>query len=148
MTVKNIQEAPYPNDLAAIVEALEYRPGWGVSLSDVGYDRGQDSWGLTLLVRAETVNSYPPHQPMYVLHLFPVPAASYDRDSWQRWLLEQLLLVERHEACEFFTVAGVKPYAPNHGPGRDPYVIHDYSTEEAAATKFTGDPAGKGREVR
>lgn len=32
----------------------------------------------------------------------PVPAAAYNEQSWTRWLLEQILLVEKHEAMEFF----------------------------------------------
>lgn len=142
----NVNIAPYPDALREIVDTATYRPGWLLSLVD-DFDRGQGSRGLTFIVITKTVNSYKPDEPIRVQHLFPVPPAAYDRDSWQRWVLSQLLLVEQHEACEFFTVAGVKPYAPNHGPGRDPYVIHDYATEEQAATRFTGAPAGKGREA-
>jgi hypothetical protein len=132
------QEAPWPVELAEMVEALEYRHNWTFWLiSDE--DRGQGCRGLTLSVLVSTVNSYEPHEPIRVRHLFPVPAAAYDRDSWQRWLFEQLLLVERHEAMEFFTVAGTKPYAPNHGPGNDPYTVRELTTDEARRTSFRGE---------
>lgn len=142
------QEASWPFELEDLVLRTQYRPGWDFWLTKTDYDRGQDSIGLTLIIAAKTINSYDHDISMIVNHLFIVPAASYDRDSWQRWLLEQCLLVERHEACEFFTIDGVKPYAPNHGEGRDPYVIHDYATEKQAATTFRNEDAGKGREVR
>lgn len=140
------QTAPYPHALAEIVSKTTYRPGWRVWLTEPDFDRGQGSIGLTLIILTSTVNAYRHDHEMRVQHLFPVPPASYDADSWQRWLLAQFLLVESHEACEFFTVDGEKPYAPNHGPGRDPYV-NDYATEGQAATTFRGDDAGKGREL-
>lgn len=142
MPLTMTQQAPYPHELADLVKKVSYRPGWRCWLHDI--DRGQESVGLTLTILVETVNSYPPHNPLRVQHLFIVPAASYDRQSWQRWLLEQFLLVERHEACEFFTIDGEKPYAPHHGPGEDPYIIFDHGTDEQRRTSFRGEvkPAG------
>lgn len=136
---KMTQSAPYPQALADLVEKTSYRRGWQVWLTDPDYDRGQGSVGLTLIIRTATVNSYPPHDPMCVDHLFPVPPAAYDDRSWQRWLFEQFLLVERHECMEFFTVAGDKPYAPSHGPGNDPYLVREIGTELDQKTKFTGE---------
>lgn len=135
--VMNVQSAPYPSELADLVSKCAYRQGWRVWLEHE--DRGQGSVGLTLNILVDTVNSYPPHQPMRVRHLFIVPAASYNRVSWQRWLLEQFLLVERHEACEFFTIDGEKPYAPHHGPGFDPYIIFDHGDDLDRRTSFRGE---------
>ena len=73
------------------------------------------------------------------MHYFPVPPAAYDVRSWRRWLLEQVLLVERHEACEFFQLAGDRPYAPSHGPGNDPYLIRELGTDEDVRTSFRGE---------
>ncbi len=133
----NTNEAPYPHDLHALVEATTYREGWRVSLSDM--DRGQRSKGLTLSIVTRTVNSYPPHDPLRVQHLFPVPPAAYDARSWRRWLFEQFLLVEQHECMEFFTVDGVKPFAPSHGPGNDPYTVREYADDVDRRTSFRGD---------
>lgn len=138
MNITLIQEAPYPLDLLQLVDALGYRPGWSFRLVDA-HDRGQGSFGLTLIITVHTVNSYDHDQPTVVNHLMPVPPAAYDRRSWQRWLLEQILLVERHEACEFFSVAGDKPYAPSHGPGNDPYIVREVGTDEDRRTSFRGD---------
>jgi hypothetical protein len=149
------QEAPDPQALRYLVDRLEYRPGWRVRLVD-DLDRGQGSQGMTLIITTQGYDSYHPERgPEYrVNHYMPVPPAAFNPASWQRWLLEQFLLVERHEACEFFTLHdspgsehSVKPYAPNHGNGEDPYIIHDPTTDEARRTSFRNvlDDDGTGR---
>lgn len=132
------QEAPDPTELVELVDALAYRPGWTFHLEDI--DRGQGSEGLTLDIVTSGYDSYHPDrgQNYRVHHYMPVPPAAYDRRSWQRWLFEQVLLVERHEAMEFFVVAGEHPYAPNHGPGNDPYIVSELSTDEDRRTSFRG----------
>lgn len=131
------QEAPFPDVLAEMVAELTYKRGWVFSLEDL--DRGQGSRGLTLCILITTPNSYNPDELRRVMHYMIVPPAAYDRRSWQRWLLEQILLVEQHEACEFFTVAGDKPYAPHHGPGNNPYTIFDHGTDLDRRTSFRGE---------
>lgn len=132
------QVANVPTELYDLVDKLAYRPGWTVALGDV--DRGQGSDGLTLTITTMGYNSYHPEQGQNygVHHYFPVPPAAYKRADWQRWLLDQFILVESHEACEFFTVDGDHPYAPNHGPGRNPYTIREMGTALDAATSFRG----------
>lgn len=133
------QTAPDPTILHELVDSLNYRPGWAFILADI--DRGQGSEGLTLDIVTRGFNSYHPDrgETYGVHHYMPVPPAAYDRRSWQRWLFEQVLLVERHEACEFFVIDGARPYAPNHGPGNDPYIVFDHATDEEARTSFRGD---------
>lgn len=136
---ENINTAPFPEELADLVQKLEYRKGWRICLED--RDRGQGSSGLTLIVQTLGFDSYYPErgETYRVNHFFPVPPAAYNRQSWQRWLLDQILLVESHEACEFFKIAGKRPYAPHHGPGWNPYTIFDHGTELDARTRFTGE---------
>lgn len=136
--MSNAQSAPYPYALSHLVKECAYRPGWKVWLTDTE-DRGQGCLGLTLTIMTSTVNSYDPNAPMRVRHLFPVPAASYNQESWLRWLFEQFLLVERHEAMEFFTIDGGKPFAPNHGPGWDPYIVTQLTTDLDRRTSFRGE---------
>jgi hypothetical protein len=133
------QEAPYPETLARLVEGLAYKPGWTFTLDHI--DRGQGSKGLTLDIVTLGYDSYHPErgQNYRVHHYMPVPPASFDERSWRRWLLEQLLLVECHEACEFFQVEGERPYAPSHGPGNDPYLIREVGTEVDVRTSFRGE---------
>jgi hypothetical protein len=139
MSEKLLQEAPWPTELEELVTACTYRPGWMVSLENV--DRGQGSEGLTLAIYSLGFDTYHPDrgETYRVVHYFPVPPAAYNRRSWQRWLLEQFLLVERHEACEFFKINGERPYAPHHGPGNDPYIIFDHGTDEDVRTSFRGE---------
>lgn len=132
------QQAPFPHELTELVETLRYRPGWTFHLHD-RYARGQGSEGLTLVVLVETVNSYPPYEPIRVQHPMPVPPASYDRRSWRAWLFAQCRLVDLHEGCEFFEVDGEKPYAPSHGPGNDPYLVREIGTDLDRRTSFRGE---------
>jgi hypothetical protein len=134
------QTAPEPSLLHRLVERLQYKQGWGFSLVDI--NRGQGSEGLTLIASVTGPDSYAPERNLTVLHYMIVPAAAYDERSWCRWLLEQILRIEQHEACEFFQIAGHRPYAPNHGPGRDPYTIMDQGTAEDAQTTFRGERFG------
>lgn len=131
------QFAPYPTILAGLVGKAKYRPGWSFRFWDM--DRGQGSAGLTLVITIDTVNSYPPHEPMRVNHYMPVPPAAYDIRSWTRWLFDQCQLVDRHEGCEFFEIDGDKPYAPSHGPGNDPYLIREIGTDLDRRTSFRGE---------
>ena len=144
MTQPMRQEAPFPDALAYLVERLEYRREWTFGLADI--DRGQGSRGLTLLITVHTVDSYDQNKKRSVVHYMLVPAASYDVRSWQRWLFDQILLVERHEAMEFFTLhvtptskEFAKPYAPSHGPGSDPYLVRELGTDLDRRTRFTGE---------
>lgn len=134
-----MQTAPWPAELAALVGMLEYRPGWEFALVN-DYDRGQGSVGLTLIITTLGYNTHHVErgETYRVNHIMPVPPAAYNQASWQNWLFEQLLLVERHEAMEFFTIAGLKPLAPLHGPGWDPYLVTTESAETDRRTSFTG----------
>lgn len=133
------QEAPYPQILHELVGQVAYRPGWQFKLGHL--DRGQGSEGLTLDIITLGYDSYHPDrgQTYGVHHFMPVPPAAFDRRSWQRWLFEQVLLVERHEAMEFFVIDGERPYAPHHGPGNDPYIVFEHGTDLDVRTRFTGE---------
>lgn len=144
-----VQYSPFPGELAALVEALEYRPGWVIKLEDK--DRGQGSRGLTLVITTKGYDSYNPGngETYRVNHYMPVPPAAFNRVSWQHWLFDQCVLVERHECMEFFRINGKRPYAPHHGPGNDPYIVFERGSDEEARTMYTGEinkPAPKVRE--
>lgn len=130
------QVAPYPTILARLVERVRYKPDWYLTLNDI--TRGQGSLGLTLIINVHTTDTYHQDRKIRVSHYMPVPPAAYDERSWRRWLFDQILLVERHEACEFFQVDGDRPYAPSHGPGNDPYLVREIGTMEDQRTDFRG----------
>lgn len=135
----NTQTAPLPEELLNIVYGLEYRPGWKFRVDQVV--RGQGSTGLTFCVSTLGYNTYYPErgETYRVMHYFPVPPAAYNRESWLRWVLDRIVEVETHEACEFMQVNCFRPFAPNHGPGWDPYQVRELNTTEAAETTFRGE---------
>jgi hypothetical protein len=141
------QYGPYPHTLADLVGRLHYRPGWTFALRDLERDpastHGAAAGGLTLVVYADVNDTYHPDRRRPVNHYFPVPAATFNEQSWLRWLLDRALDVERHEACEWFRLAdgdgGVtRPFAPTHGPGENPYLVKELATDEARRTSFRG----------
>ncbi len=146
----NRQEALYPVTLAMIVHRLRYMSGWSFELLE-DFDRGQSSRGLTLRIRVRVQNSYEPptddevRKMITVNHFFPVEPAGFNECAWRRWLLSKILLVHQHEACEFFRLEDSlgeiteRPFAPNHGPGCDPYTIVEYAKDEDRRTRFTGE---------
>jgi len=133
------QVAPWPHTLDRLVQAAEYRPGWRLTLEDL--DRGQGSKGLTFCVYTVGYDTYNVDngQTYRVVHYFPVPPAAYNEESWKRWILERLIEVETHEACEFLQIDGTRPFAPHHGPGWDPYVIFHHGSDTDARTDFRGN---------
>jgi hypothetical protein len=58
-----------------------------------------------------------------VAHQFPVPPGVAYTMPWDKWVLDCIAAVERHEMCEFFSVNGKRPFYPAHGPDADPYKI-------------------------
>jgi hypothetical protein len=140
------QTAPFPQALADLVARCSYRPGWLLALEDTlrdGESHDGEAVGLTLVVTTLGFDTYNPDRGQHyrVNHYFPVPAATYNERSWQWWLFERLLLVERHEAMEFFVIGEARPYAPMHGPGNDPYLVTVERSELDTRTNFRGEAA-------
>jgi len=137
------QEAPDPTTLFDLVERTTYRNGWRVWLKDMVRDpadtHGAEAAGLTLVIQTNTVNSYNHAEPVRVNHYFIVPAATYNERAWLRWLFDCFAKVELHECMEFFTVDDVKPFAPIHAPGADPYTVTELSTDTERRTSFRGE---------
>lgn len=132
------QIAPEPKLLTGLVERLKYKAGWKFTLGDI--DRGQGSEGLTLIILVTSPDSSDPeHATIRVNHYMIVPPAAFDERAWCRWLFDQILLVEQHEAAEFFRVDGVKIFGPHHQPGQNPYSIIEIGTEEETRKNWRGE---------
>lgn len=142
------QRAPWPTILKDLVGRLHVFPGWYVSLEN--WEDG-DSVGLRLCITVRGVDSYHPEDGRTVIHPFIVPAATYNEQSWRRWVYERCMDVQRHELNEFFRLEvadtglktgiaplTVRPYAPNHGPGNDPYFTFELGTREGQRTRNDG----------
>jgi hypothetical protein len=141
----NQQQAPYPQALAELVEKCALDPGWEIRLEEL--DRGQGSKGLTLVIRVTAFDTYHPDRgrTYRVLHYFPVPPASYERRSWQRWLFDRYVDVLTHEGAEMFQIGGDRPYAPHHYDGADPYVVWETTRAERLARPGSPAPARRPR---
>jgi len=155
------QVAPYPEILAGLVAALDYREhlGWKVWLEDdcqrdkPGRHSGE-SRGLTLIVQRHGPDTYHPEKILTVNHYFPVPPATFTEPSWKRWLFDTLGKVDDHERMEDFkftehgdwvnvhgehvTERTTRPFAPVHKPGADPYVVVQVTSREDVDTDFRG----------
>lgn len=131
--MRNRQIGPEaPTDvLAGLVSQVSYKDGWGFELREV--DREQGSEGLTLCISAPVKDSYS-DTIINILHYMPVPPAGYDERTWKRWIVDQVILVETHEALEFFRINDEVVFPPNHGPGRNPYSILEVQSAGDAAT--------------
>lgn len=92
-----------------------------------------------MVIHLSTIDSYDRTRDFHVVHYMLVPPAAYNEQSWKRWLFDQILLVERHEAAEFFQIDDFRPYAPHHGPGFDPYQIFEHGDQQDAQTTFRGE---------
>lgn len=127
MSLSNTQLGPQHalDALARVVAEVTYKDAWRVRLENKERptEHMAGSEGLTLCIGAEVPNSTRPGKMTPVEHWMAVPPTSWYRPTWERWVFDQLLLVERHEAMEFYAVNGHKLFFPSHGPGRDPYAI-------------------------
>lgn len=128
-----MQQAPYPHELAELIDDAKAFPGWYFELYEE--DRGQGCAGLTMEIIVRGPNAYHPDDKIGVRHLFVVPAAGYNRKSWQAWIRERCMDVLGHETGEWLRFGDERPFKPNHGDGHDPYFVYVVSTEAEAAER-------------
>lgn len=98
----------------------------------------EEDGALRLVITVPGWDSYNPSNRLTVRHFFPVPTATYNEKTWRRWIFEKCRGVENHELGEWFKIDGVRPFAPLHGPGEDPYTVHEFRDEVDARTTQTG----------
>jgi hypothetical protein len=128
--MENVQIGP-PGSADTIVEvvaSIAYKPGWKLRIENGPrkFEHLAGGSGMTLVVENDTVpDSRDPKSTVGLSHFFIVPPAYYDRETWERWVLDCIIQVESHEAMEFFKVDGWAPYFPPHGDGngQNPYTI-------------------------
>ena len=117
--------------LRNLVNNATCKPGWRFSLVD-------EDGALRLVIFVPGHDSYNPENRLNVNHFFPVPTATYNAKSWRRWIFERCRGVENHELGEWFQIDGERPFAPMHGPGEDPYTVHEIRDEIDAKTAQDG----------
>lgn len=117
--------------LKSLIARTECKPGWKFSVEEADDN-------LRLVITVEGRNSYHPEESLRVRHYFPAPIATYNEPSWRRWIFEQCRRLENHELGEWFRVDGQRPFAPLHGPGEDPYTVHEFRPMVDAETTQDG----------
>lgn len=91
-----------------------------------------------LVIRIEGENNYT-HAPYIVDHYHPAPSGvTYNEKTWRRWVYDQCLRTMNHEIGEALVFNGERPFAPMHGPGEDPYTIHEIRSEADALMTQNG----------
>lgn len=115
--------------LERIIDETACKPGWTFFL------RNEDGH-KTLIIQIAGVNNYDHSKKFTVNHCHPVPYTTFNEKSWRRWIFEQCLRTMNHELGESlrFGVDEVRPFAPMHGPGEDPYTVHEVRSELDALT--------------
>lgn len=118
--------------LRRIVDEVEYKAGW---VFDLVYEDGALRLRMTDTLCED---AYAPGRSMPLAHFHPVPTATYNEKTWKRWVYEQCRRVENHEIGEWLRWGDERPFAPMHGPGEDPYTVHEVRPESDAKTTQGG----------
>jgi hypothetical protein len=121
--------------LRQIIANVTCKPGWEFALAST---RSKLDCDRVLEIRVTGSNARIQDEDITIRHNFPVPIATYNEMTWRRWIFDCCIKVETHELGEFFMIAGERPFAPLHGPGEDPYVIHEFRPEVDARTRQDG----------
>lgn len=139
-----VQTAPWPDDLIQAV--MEFKPtgsllGWRVWLEEE--DRGQGCTGLTLSMVPNNQDSYHPENHVNTRFIYPVPAAAFNRESWEEWLWARIEETEGHERAEGFRFVDAegnerRPFKPAHPDGWDPGVVRSVVSESVVNTPNAG----------
>lgn len=117
--------------LRKVVSEAEAFPHWTFYLKD-------EDGALRLVIQISGHNNYDPSQRFIVNHFHPVPITTYNEKSWRRWVYDQCRRTMNHEIGEALNFNGVRPFAPMHGPGEDPYTVHEWRPESDALTTQDG----------
>lgn len=120
--------------LEDVVQRVKCKRGWSFEIVD-------EEGALRLVIQVRGFNSATPedNSPYYVRHFFPVPTTTYNVKSWTRWVFEMCRRLENHELGEWFRIDDkIRPFAPMHGPGEDPYTVHEIREELDALTTQDG----------
>lgn len=117
--------------LRKVIRETKCFPNWTFRLVD-------EDGALRLVITISGHDNYNTDVAFTVGHYHPVPTATYNEASWRRWVFEQCRRTMNHEIGEALQFAGVRPFAPMHGPGEDPYTTHEIRPERDALTTQNG----------
>lgn len=97
-----------PTDIRALVDGIEYRPGWTFEV----YETEAQGWWIA--INAEVQDAYEPTRDVPLRIKSPLPPFRHDLDflAWLRWRVER---IEVHECHEWLR------WKDNHKPIWDPH---------------------------
>lgn len=117
--------------LRKVVSEAKCKPGWVFYIAE-------EEGALRLVIQIAGVDNYDHSKPFTVNHFHPVPQTTWHEGAWRRWVRDQCMRTMTHEIGEALNFAGVRPFAPMHGPGEDPYTVHEIRPERDALTTQDG----------
>lgn len=115
-----------------LIRRATCKPDWSFHWDET------DKRGVVFMITIYVDDSTSIDTNVRITHCFPVPTATYNEASWRRWLFERCRDVETHELGEWFKIDGVQPFPPLHGPGEDPYTVHEFRDHVDARTLQNG----------
>jgi hypothetical protein len=115
--------------LQKLVDEAKCKRGWSFRLVD-------EDGAKRLVITIDGSDNYDHNRHLRINHCHPVPITTYNEKSWRRWIFEQCLRTMNHEIGESlrFGPEELRPFAPMHGPGEDPYTVHEWRSETDALT--------------
>lgn len=113
------------DSLEAVLKTIKYTRDVPPAGHDARFEvyRDDENNYAVLYIFTYQPNTYHPERMRHTRHEFVLPVATYNRETWVRWVFDQIAKIEIHEACEAFQVNGERVYAPHHGNGWDPYAF-------------------------
>lgn len=118
--------------LKDLVNRVTCKPGWKFSI----ISEDSQHWSLQIFVPGP--NSRQSGR-ISIIHSFPVPWATFNEKTWRRWIFDCCRRVEDHELAEWFKIDDERSFAPLHGPGEDPYTVHEFRPIKDALTNQSGE---------
>lgn len=110
-------------NIKELLKDVTYRDGWKLSVFAIGSHDGVGRIYSALKIEIECEDSQKDDKKIQLEHRFQIPPFLMDEDETLRWILDCIITVERHEACEWLKVKGVSPFLPDHDFDGDPYRI-------------------------
>lgn len=98
--------------VADVLRVMRYKAGWEFRIE-------ADALMIMIVAEDSTRTFATRDGRVRVAHRRPIPSPGAVKD-WERWVLEQIVAVETHEACEFFRIRGEVPFDP-HAQGSRPW---------------------------
>lgn len=118
--------------LERLIDEMDGPPGWTFAFAKNG--DGVNCF----MIFVKSRDNYDASKERTTRHEHPAPICTFIEKSWRRWLFDRCRASMDHEMGEMIRWGDVRPFAPTHGPGEDPYVVREYRDPLDALTTQTG----------